>query len=44
MAASLGEVRALLRTQPQGRKDVLKFCKKDLESALNVRVCVCTSV
>ncbi len=37
MAASLGAVRALLRTQTQGRKDVLKGCKKDLERALNVR-------
>lgn len=37
MAASLGEVRALLRTQAQGRKDVLKGCHKDLKAALDVR-------
>lgn len=37
MAASLGEVRALLRTQAQGRKELLKYCKKDLDAALNVR-------
>lgn len=38
MAASLGEVRALLRTQAQGRKELLKYCKKDLDAALNVRL------
>lgn len=41
MAASLGEVRALLRTQAQRRKDVLKGCHKDLKAALNVRLIGC---